>query len=80
MGLATLPFAKYGLERGGRTGPSLRNGLGLALSRSSRLKDASSLSAVNLGAKRTPTAEPIFGELPATSVLIINGDLIPGGD
>ncbi|AYM01905.1 hypothetical protein D8911_02440 [Levilactobacillus brevis] len=37
-----------------------KNGLVLALSRKSRLKDASSLSAMNHAAKGTPTAEPIF--------------------
>ncbi len=72
-----LPSANYGLERGGRTGPSLRSGLGLALSRSSRLKDASCLSGMNRAAKTTPTAEPIFGELSATEVLATSNCLSP---
>ena len=72
-----LPSAKYGVERGGRTGPSLKSGLGLALSRRSRLKDASSLSGMNRATKRTPTAEPIFGELSATEAVANNDRLDP---
>ncbi|TGD19816.1 hypothetical protein EGT51_02980 [Levilactobacillus suantsaiihabitans] len=37
-----------------------KDGLALALSRKSRLKDASCLSGMNRAAKTTPTAEPIF--------------------
>ncbi len=72
-----LPSAKYGLERGGRTGPSLRDGLGLALSRRSRLKDASCLSGMNRAAKATPTTEPIFGGLSATRVFASKSRLSP---
>jgi hypothetical protein len=49
-----------------------KSGLDLALSRSPCLKDASSLSDQNHVAKRTPTAEPIFGGLTATVVVASN--------
>ncbi len=60
------------LERGGRTGPSLKNGLGLALSRYPRLKDASSLTGQPT-AKGTPTAEFIWDGLSA--MLVVAGNL-----
>jgi hypothetical protein len=64
-----LPFAKYGLERwGARTCRAKRRSRRLALSRKTRLKDASCLSGMNRATKATPTAEPIFGELSATVV------------
>ncbi len=42
------------------------------LSRSARLKDASYLSGMVHAAQITPTAEPIFGGLSATGVLVNN--------
>ncbi|TGD18210.1 hypothetical protein EGT51_09235 [Levilactobacillus suantsaiihabitans] len=50
-----------------------KSGLALALSRRARLKDASSLSAMNRAAKGTPTAELIWDGLSAR--LVIDGNV-----
>ncbi len=54
------------LERGGRPGRAKKRSRHLALSRKSRLKDASCLTGMKPAAKTTPTAELIVDELSAT--------------
>ena len=60
--LTALPFAKFGLERGGQDGKSPRAVFSLALSRKTRLKVAI-FQAEHL---ENPTAETKFDLLTAT--------------
>ncbi|AYM03226.1 hypothetical protein D8911_09555 [Levilactobacillus brevis] len=64
-----LLFAKYELERGGRRDEPKGGLVSSTLSRGPCLKVASSLTGMNRATKGTPTAELIFGELPATAVV-----------
>ncbi len=59
---AALPFAKFGLERGGQDGPSQRTVSDLALSRNPRLK----VAIFKENHFKNPTAESKFSSLTAT--------------